>query len=479
MSEYKHLIFFACLFLGVPIGFFLALHFTLFERLVFFLTTFFTCSLQGSINFISNELYRGTSRGFEVTAVDLLALVLFLLVVSRNRRFKVEVFPPGTCLYGLYCLLSAISIVNADEPLYSGFELWKMARMYFLYWVFYNYLQDMRQIAWLFRFAAVIIGYIFLVTFYQKYGQGLYQCRGPFPHQNSLVMYMILFNSLVFAKLLNYQESLMKTCFTFALWTMGCGCVVATLSRAGMACYGVSCLLVFTLSFYSGARMKDAVLGFPALILWPIDFIRSLRRFKINSRLVVVFMLLIVTGIAGVAKSFDSIVRRLATAPVQSKLTRLDLARSATNMANDKFLGVGLNNFGLKVNRPYHYSDHIKRRDPLFKEGLVETTYLMIAAETGWLNLLVFLGWLSCFFLWNLRNFINLTGVKERFFALGLVGGLTGVYLESTLEWVLKQTNNFYQLMIVFAVIAAMGRLIKHARRTSRANNAILAKVAT
>ena len=39
------------------------------------------------------------------------------------------------------------------------------------------------------------------------------------------------------------------------------------------------------------------------------------------------------------------------------------------------------------------------------------------------------------------------------------MGGLIGIYLESTLEWVLRQTNNFYQLMMMFAVIAATRKL--------------------
>jgi len=127
-------------------------------------------------------------------------------------------------------------------------------------------------------------------------------------------------------------------------------------------------------------------------------------------------------------------------------------------MANDRYLGIGLNNFGLKINPPYTYGDHIKRTDWNEKEGLVETIYLMIAAETGWLNLLVFLSFISMFYLRNFINYITYKGNDYRFFAIGLAGGLTGIYIESTLEWVLKQTNNFYQLLIVFAVIGVMSK---------------------
>ena len=41
----------------------------------------------------------------------------------------------------------------------------------------------------------------------------------------------------------------------------------------------------------------------------------------------------------------------------------------------------------------------------------------------------------------------------------GIVGGLTAVYLQSTLEWVMKQQVNFIQMMILFA---AIGLLFKY-----------------
>ena len=54
--------------------------------------------------------------------------------------------------------------------------------------------------------------------------------------------------------------------------------------------------------------------------------------------------------------------------------------------------------------------------------------------------------------------------------SIGLTGGLLAIYIESGLEWVLKQTNNFYQLMLIFALIATMDRLyhIKVARGEMR-----------
>lgn len=39
---------------------------------------------------------------------------------------------------------------------------------------------------------------------------------------------------------------------------------------------------------------------------------------------------------------------------------------------------------------------------------------------------------------------------------IGILAGLFAVLGQSTLEWALKQTPNFYELMVIFAIIAAM-----------------------
>jgi nitrate/nitrite transporter NarK len=136
-------------------------------------------------------------------------------------------------------------------------------------------------------------------------------------------------------------------------------------------------------------------------------------------------------------------------------------------MANDKLFGVGLNNFGIKINPPYSYGAHIEMHDPedeTEQNGLVETVYLMVAAESGWHTMLIFLIFLFYYFFMNVSNMFKYVGSDYQYFAIGLTGGLLAIYLESTLEWVLKQTNNFYQIMLMFAMIAVMSKLEKRYR---------------
>jgi len=436
LSEYKYFIFFLTLLFMVPVGVFLASTSKFFEKVVLFMMIFFTCRLTESIHFVSRESYRGTSRGFEIGLVDLVALVLFLvIIIRRDRDFKIKLLPPGSFIYFIYVAFSLASITNAYEPLYSYFEILKMVRMYFYFWVLYNYFNSYERIALAIHFIPAIIIYIFIVALYQKYRLGVYQISGSLPHQNSLCMYMTILSTIMFSQLMNEKKaSILKSAFIFLMFGIGSLLVFFTLSRAGMVCYIGGCMVVLLLSYASGFEMKKfiitAMIGFGAIV--------------------------------AVVAMINTVLQRFETAPVQSKITRYNLAVSAVNMANDKFLGIGLNNFGVKVNVPWPYSKHLdKEKDKKFKEGLVETVYLMIAAETGWTNLVVFAIFLLYYYIMNLVNIFRFVNTEYQYFAIGLAGGLGSIYLQSSLEWVLKQSPNFYQLMFCFAIIAAMMRIYK------------------
>ena len=87
---------------------------------------------QVSINFFSHETYRGTSRGMEVSLVYLMALAMLVGMVLLYRR-RPLVPDTGCKLYMIYFLLCIPSLVNADNLLFSWFELWKMVMMYLIF----------------------------------------------------------------------------------------------------------------------------------------------------------------------------------------------------------------------------------------------------------------------------------------------------------------------------------------------------------
>ncbi len=446
MANLKYVIFFLTLIFAVPIGTALAKKNRKIENLVFFLMVFFTAQ-EVTINFVSREFYRGTSRGFEIGLVDIAMLIILFLIQSRKREYPPRKFPPGSVLYLMYFLFSWISVINA-APGYvvnSYFELWKMVRMFFYFWIIYNYINDWKKFDLFMRIIAINIIYIAIIVFKQKYIEGGFQNSGPFPHQNSLVMYLIIFNSLVFAYLLNRKN--IKIWFWLLVFGLGSFSIISTLSRAGMAFFVIASVTVWFFSFISGFSAKKIGITF----------------------------LLLAFATIGLLKALDSIIERFETAPEESGLTRIALAQAAVNMANDKVFGIGLNNFGHKVNPPYDYGEHIypflhkgELPPPDYEEknGLVETIYLMIAAETGWHNLIIFLLFIFSFYFRNFKYYLKLKYSEYRFVTIGLIGGLSGIYLESSLEWVLKQTNNFYQMMMMFALIGVMKKLYLREQKT-------------
>ena len=94
---------------------------------------------QTSINFFSHEIYRGTSRGMEVSVIYLIALtIIFALTVTNGFKSP---FPDwGSRLYLLYFILGLPSFFNAENSLFAFFEVWKMLMIYLVFIAVFYYL---------------------------------------------------------------------------------------------------------------------------------------------------------------------------------------------------------------------------------------------------------------------------------------------------------------------------------------------------
>ncbi len=433
MIEPKYVIFMLMFITAVPAAIVTVNRFPKLSWFALFAAIFFTSSML-DINFVSREWYRGTSRGFEIGMVDIATLVLMSLAITNRHRYQFTSLPRGSLIFFAYFLCSAISLVNCEEKLFGFFELFKMLRVYVFFWTMNNIIISRKAVNRIIYFTSFVAIYVFLFVMRDKYYFGMYQNSGPFPHQNSLVMYLMPLTTIHFSCWLSSKNTkeLIYWCIVVSCELF---CIVCTLSRAGMALTALSVLIV--LLFH---------------LSWKISF----------KKLAVIFMFGVV-AIAGSLKSLDSIITRFLTAPEESANTRVVLAQAAVKMADDKTLGIGLNNFSLKMNTKYPYSSHIhiKVDEDGVEEagGIVETVFLLIASESGWHTLGIYFFFLISFYM---RNLINLFCTKDPFYksiCIGIFAGLTGIYIESSLEWVLRQTNNFYQLMLMFALINALIRI--------------------
>lgn len=381
-----------------------------------------------SINFYSNEDYRGSSRGMEVSLAHLMALsVVLALIISR--KFKSWVPDTGYFVYIVYFFLCLPSIGTAEDGLIAWFEIWKMMMLYIFYIAVYNYLMATDDIKTVIGCLGVfaIVNMLLIV---KEHVSGVYQPHGVFPHQNGMAVAMHLFGSLFFAGYLMRGLKTKIGRFSLVAFVCGAGATARSYSRMALALMPIGYGLTFLLCVAKGKPRN-----------WqrriaPIAFV----------------------GLLALAAMLPRIIERFETAPEASGNTRVELAWTAWEMIKDEpWRGVGINNWGIKINPPYEYAElagRVVNQGEDFKDGIVETVYLLVGAECGIPALLAMLIW----FFWYWARCLILTwrmkGDEWFFVPAGIIGGLTIAYIQSCLEWVFRQQLNLICLMLMFATIS-------------------------
>ena len=391
-----------------------------------------------AINFFSYEEYRGSSRGMEVSVVYLMALALLVAAAIKGRLPK---FIPsfGALLFVVYFLLCLPSYATAENTLFSWMETWKMIMLYLVYLSVRAYLNSTENVRSLVNGLAVFAIWNFLLVVKDHFS-GVYQPHGSFPHQNCLAMGMHLFAGMFFAYFITggWRNSMLYAVGFVA----SAGCIVRTYSRGALAMVPISFFVTFVLSFMSADHGK---------------------RIGMMMRIVPVAAI----GLVGLGLMLPRIIERFSEAPEASKNTRIELALCAKEMILDEpWRGIGINNWGIKINPPYEYAELAGRnthRGEDFRDGIVETVYLLVGAECGLPALAAMVAWFVSYFFLCIRLVKNLAGTLNAAIPAGLAGGLLVCYIQSCLEWVLRQQMNLILLMVFFALLdylnANVGRL--------------------
>ena len=391
------------------------------------------CVFQSTaINFFSHEEYTGSARGMEVGLIHLLAVAI-LIALTLKRKVQGWLPEWGFRIYVVYFLLCLPSLSAAEDHLVSWFEIWKMIAMYAVYLAVFYYLRATDDIKTPMR------GFMFLVfvNFWYVVGQhysARYQAHGFFPHWNCMAMALHLFGALFFAYYLTHgtRTLLGKVCFLAFVCT-----VISTLwsySRGAFAvmpiCYGLTTL---------------------ACVFDKRNLMRTFRR----------LLPIALFAFLGVVAMLPRIVKRFETAPKASGDTRVELAYCALEMIEDEPLrGVGINNWSLKMDPSYPYQENASKivGRELDYTGIVETVYLLVGAECGIPALLAMLVWFGWYWISCLKLLHRLRGTSWYFVPAGLLGGLTANYLQSVLEWVLRQQMNLVCLLFMFATLSYLNK---------------------
>jgi O-antigen ligase len=305
-----------------------------------------------------------------------------------------------------------------------------MIMLFFFYLAVYYYLSatdDLKTVIG--GLAALVL--INFVVIARDHMSGMYQPHGIFPHQNSMAIAMHLLGALFFA---HYLMNGKRTAFD-------------KLCLAAFVCAAAA-----TLRSYS--RVAIALMGVTYGVTAMACLVRGGSPFQKLRRLVP----LVIVGAIGVSAMLPRIIERFLHAPESSGNTRVELALCAKEMIVDKPLtGVGINNWGIKINEPYDYAlraGRLTNRGEEFKDGIVETVYLLVCAECGVPALLAMVLWFLWYWISCLRLLKRLKNTRYFFIPAGLLGGLTAAYMQSCFEWVLRQQLNLICIMFLFAILS-------------------------
>src|SRR5437764_6111044 len=102
------------------------------------------------VNFVSRDFYRGTTRGFEVSLVDVLAISLLISALLVPRRGQSRAYWPASLgLMILFFCYACFNVAIADPKLFGLFELSKIVRGLVIFLSAAFYLRSDRELPFL------------------------------------------------------------------------------------------------------------------------------------------------------------------------------------------------------------------------------------------------------------------------------------------------------------------------------------------
>ncbi len=409
------------------------------------------------VNFVTRYWYRAATRGFEFSLVDILAISLLIssLLLPRpgHRRWFWPASLGAIIVYFLYC---CFSVAISEPKLFGLFELSKIVRGIIVFLAAAMFVQTEREL----RLLVLALGCSMCVQgalgLKHRYLNGIYRVTGTLLDPNSLSMYLCTVAPVfVAAANSNFPANLRRFC----LFCLGTAAVtmLLTISRAGIPIFG---LIVV------GATLTCASL-------------------RITFRKAAAILLVCVVAGGLLYKSWDTLMVRYGQASLKDEYmgdqfeNRGSYLRQAWVILEDRFFGVGLNNWSYWVSEVYgpqlgiFYEAYPNTNDAPSKEALggfvfappAHSLLALTAGELGWPGLLIFLlVWLRWFqmgasFLWRRSSEATLRLGAGFFFST------CGIFLQSQTEWTYRQTHIFYTFNILLGALASLYYLKRKAAR--------------
>ncbi|HEY2328956.1 MAG TPA: O-antigen ligase family protein [Verrucomicrobiae bacterium] len=406
-------------------------------------------SYKIDVNFHSHYWYRGTTRGLEFSLVDILAWSVLISSFLFPREGGPRWFWPGGLGFMLLFFLYACGNVAFSDPkIYGIFELSKMLRGILIFLAAALFVRSERELAILVFALGCAICFEGVIALKQRLLEGIYRVPGTLDDPNSFSMYLCTVAPIFVAAATSTLPKWLRR-FSVAALAVATICIVLTISRAGIPIFAFVAL---------GAAI--------CCVSW-----------RITAKKIIAVALISLCLAGLVYKSWNVLVYRYTNDSLESEYldttkfeSRGYFLRLAKVITDDRFFGVGLNNwsywvskkYGVQLGTPYEDYDDLtyapsKQALPSFHYAApAHNLAALTAGELGVPGLLLFalvwLRWLQmgASFLWpRVPDATHRLGV-------GIFFGVCGAFLQSITEWVYRQEHIYLTFHAMLGVLAGL-----------------------
>ena len=506
------------LYVGVApaLGSFLARN-RIWERWVLAMMVFMPSLEPGKLTLmvVSVETYRGHTKGFEYSHLDVLGLALILAAKMRDGP-RFHWLSPGASLYFAYCAASCLSIVNAYNVLYLVMAAWKFTKVAVVMIGVYHAFRDAEDLRWVMRSIAIALIVQGLAGLKMRFVDGIWQVKGWFEHQNPMAMWCYLCAGPALGWAFLQQTKPRDVWLCLAGVAFAALLILLSVSRAGLAAFAAGCAAATALAWLRGFKLKTfsitAAGGFAALLAGPAlgwAFLQQtkprdvwlclagvafaallillsvsraglaafaagcaaatalawLRGFKLKT-----FSITAAGGFAALLAgmlALDSLMARMDEVKSRDETEDLRdiLNKQSRAMLMDHPLGIGWNNWGVANSLPIpQYAQIIMDWDEergfriidenYYANPLTESLYWLLLSENGFQGFGLYVLFTLTTVLWMVRSSLKFWKSPTGMFTgcLLIVLGIT--YCHGLVERVLTQTKNLSFWMILCGILA-------------------------
>ena len=401
------------------------------------------------INFFSHFWYRGTTRGFEISLVDVLAFGVFISSFFLPRYGGAQwKWPPAFGFMLLFFAYATASLFMNEPRVFGLFELSKMFRGLIFFLAAAYFLQSEKETKLFILALCCAACFEGVLSIRQRWMMHLDRVAGSLDHSNSLSVYLCLIGPILVAALNSTIPRWLRWMCLFAIPAAALS-IVLTVSRAGVPIFFLVCFgaMIFCMS-------------------WRITIKKILAA------------LAIIIGMGGLGFSFwDNLKERYAEATLSDEYLNENLVenrgyylRVASVIVEDRFFGVGLNNwsywvserYGAKLHSRYHSYNEIpedQKNTGNFQMNFAAPAHNLGALTVGELGvpglalfLLMWLRWFQMGAVFHFRRSFH----PMRQLGVGIVWGMGGVFLQSVTEWSFRHTPVFLSFHVAAGALASL-----------------------